>query len=111
MTKKEKIEKYILDFSAYDLEPLHIIVSSLISEGLCEDYKSAVASIVELVKKGYLLSYSHSGESGADYIKTEEIDENELNSELEKRNQLETYPEGKEYFFKTSKKGLTLTAE
>ena len=106
MVKKEKIEKYILEYAAYDLEPMHIIISALISEGLCENHKDAVGSIIELVKKGYLLAYSHSGESGAKYIKIEKKDIDKLYSDVEKRDQFNTYPGGKEYFFKTSDEGM-----
>ncbi len=111
MNREEGIVKYIIEFTAYDLEPLHIIVSALISERLCESPKAVVECIVELVKKNYLVVYTHSGVSGAPYIKVDVINEEELFSDVEKRNQFENYPEGKEYFFRATDKGLSIIEE
>ena len=59
---------------------------------------------MDLFRKGDLQAYSHSGKSGDPYVEIQEMDENEIYSDVEKRTDFENYPEGKEYFFKISKK-------
>jgi len=105
MTDKETIEKYIMEF-ALNEEPLYIIISAVMEEGLCETPREVVAILVEMFKKGYLVACSLSGIGGDQYVEVKDLDENEIYSIIEKRKDFKEYPEGKEFFFQTSEKAI-----
>jgi hypothetical protein len=107
----DKLKAYILEFAAYDSEPLHLLISALIEKGLCESANRAVQPILELVQDNYLECYHHSCRGGDKYKAVDNLGPDALREYI-KRNEkynFENYPspeEGGEYFFKTTSKGL-----
>jgi hypothetical protein len=108
---REKIKQYILEYAAYDNEPFHLIISALLSEGLCKNANEIIPYIIELHKNGYLECYYHTCYSGNSYERIERIEEKDL-EEYVSRNEsqgFDEYPEkGGEYFFKTTSLGEKL---
>jgi hypothetical protein len=109
----DSIKAYILDFCAYDDEPLHILLSALMDEKLCKKANDAIPILLNLLQEGLIKCSYHSGWSGDKYRPVENLKEADLVEQiriLEKYN-FTKYPksaEGGEYFFKTTDIGLKL---
>jgi hypothetical protein len=107
----DNLKTYIIEFTAYDSEPLHLLISASIEKRLCESANCVVQPILELLKDNYLECYHHSCKGGDKYKAVYNLDQAAL-EEYIKRNEkhnFENYPspeEGGEYFFKTTFKGL-----
>jgi len=107
----DKLKEYILEFAAYDLEPLHLLISALIERELCESARCVIRPILELVRDDSLECYRHSGRDGDTYEKMHILTEVELTKYIDCHNKqaFKSYPspdEGGEYFLKTAAKGL-----
>lgn len=103
-----KIQLYILNYIAYDKEPLHLLISACLSDNICKTPYEIIKPLVDLLCEGFIESYHHSGFSGEPY-KAVDLREEELFSYINKniKSGFESYPEDEgEYFFHTSERGF-----
>jgi hypothetical protein len=108
---EDKVKAYIISFAAYDSEPLHIVLSALIKEGLCESASCAIPAILELLQSKYIECYHHSGYSSDEYKRVNHLSEDALRDYI-RQNEDEGFREyptpegGGEYYLKTTREGL-----
>ena len=101
-------EKYILDFAAYNEEPLHIIISA-VSSRMNLSPEKIVLIIIELASRDYLECMLDSGLSEESLKRINNNEEMIL--DYVKRNEKQgfsEYPEEEEFYFKTTSKGWEL---
>lgn len=109
----DEVKAYILDFCAYDLEPLHLLLSAVIERQLCASANSVIPVLLVLVQDKFLECYHHSTRDGEEYHKIDNIKETDL-AEYIRCHETEgfrDYPspeQGGEYFFKTTTAGCQL---
>jgi hypothetical protein len=107
-TRKEDIREYVLYFAEYDKEPLYILVSGLVEHKVCKNPLEAAQALLDLVREGYLTTYLEADKDGDAYEMVEQIDEDAFLQIVRERKDFEKHPKDREFFFKTSEKGLSL---
>ena len=104
----DRLRRYILSYTAYGKEPLHLLISSALSRGLCATEREMVPPLVALAQDGLLEADSHTGRSGDPYQPETQVTEGDLLSYIERNRKagFASYPEeGGEYFFRASRSG------
>ena len=109
----DNLKRYILEFTAFGKEPLHILFGALSESKMCDDPNYAIHPILQLVKAGYLECYHHSGWAGDEYEKCTNLTEENLERyiNIHAPNKFKEYPgpeEGGEFLFVTTEKGRQL---
>jgi hypothetical protein len=110
--KMNKLELFILEEAAFDIEPFHIIIEAAMTEEGCSSPLELVKPIVRLTNEGYLdfsmLSVKHLEKLNRK-ITEEEITQHIKNNFM---NGVYEYPEeDDEYFFETNEKGRPYIAD
>lgn len=103
MKQLDELSLFILDLTSFDKKPLHLICS-LLFEKMKVKPEEVIDIILNLVSKGYLECYKHSGLSGDPYEKLFSLDRFVLINYLEtnKTKKLSKYPVGQEFFFQVT---------
>lgn len=110
-----RIERALLEEAAYDTEPLHGLLYGLISHGVCTSAREVVRSLLNLLEAGYLEAECHSRESG--WVQISDVSREKLTRDLHEYIQtneptgFKEYPDGREYYFKTTDAGFALVEE
>lgn len=102
---------FLLDYAAYDSEPLHLLISAALSGKAIGNAQEIVEPLIELFRNGYIEAYHHSGFSGDPYESLDELKKDNLFYYIERNinNGFTSYPEkGGEFFFRTTDKGFEL---
>ncbi len=108
------MSNFILEFSSYDSEPLHILIDSAINSGLAMNPKEICNCLSNLCNKSYIECSWHSLEEFGEYIKIDALSLDQLIEYINKNRKFnfKEYPkEGGEYFFKTTEAGIELIPE
>ncbi|MBI4331639.1 MAG: hypothetical protein HY673_10200 [Chloroflexi bacterium] len=105
-----KTESYILDFAAYGPEPLYVTLGALIEEGLCSVASEAIVPLLELTRSGYIEWSYHSGLENANYERVTKLNQEDLVRYVARHEGggFREYPEGGEYYLKTTDKGCQI---
>ena len=98
-----KVKDYIVEFTLFGKEPLHIVMHVLIDDEVVSSAYLAVQPILELIRDGYVDCYGNKYKPRNDITAKELIKYIKINEPYK----FEEYP-SREYYLKATDKGMDL---